>query len=92
MTAPTLQVQTLEQTPQRNELAQLILAYAAELDARRAELLTNRATYARKLGALAALDPLDATRLTGLYREHVRQIDVLLDEFSAVDEAPHRTH
>jgi len=90
MNAPTLQVQT--QTPQRNELAQLIVAYAAELAARRTELLANRATYARKLGELAALDPLDMTRLTGLYREHVRQIDVLLDEFGGVDEAPRRTH
>jgi hypothetical protein len=92
MTAPTLHVQTLAQTPHHNELAQLILAYAAELAARRAELLANRATYARKLAELAAFDPLDTTRLTGLYREHVRQIDVLLDEFSADDEAPHQTH
>lgn len=92
MTTPALQVQTLTQTPDRNELAQLIHAYAAELAARRAELLTNRASFTRKLDELAALDPLDTTRLTGLYREHVRQIDLLLGEFSAVDEVPHRTH
>jgi hypothetical protein len=92
MTTPLLQIQNPVHTPHRQELAQLILVYAAELAARRTELLTNRATYARKLNELAALDPFDTTGLAGLYREHVRQIDALLDEFCDVGEAPHQTH
>ncbi|MCB1746728.1 MAG: hypothetical protein KDK06_06110 [Gammaproteobacteria bacterium] len=64
------------------DLARLVAAYAVELDARRENLLADRAGYVTKLADLASLDPLDFTGLAHLYREHLRQIDALLEELA----------
>ncbi|MGE0482714.1 MAG: hypothetical protein AB7Q81_01095 [Gammaproteobacteria bacterium] len=64
------------------DLARLVAAYTVELDARREALLADRAGYVSKLGDLASLDPLDFTGLAHLYREHLRQIDALLEELA----------
>ena len=64
------------------DLARLVAAYAVELDARRENLLADRAGYVTKLADLASLDPLDFTGLAHLYRENLRQIDALLEELA----------
>lgn len=59
----------------------LIEGYAAEIAARRAQLLEDRALYRAKLDDLRDLDPSDFTGLTKLYRAHLGQIEWLLKEF-----------
>ena len=59
----------------------LIEGYAAEIAARRQQLLEDRALYRAKLGDLRELDPTDFTGLSKLYRAHLSQIELLLKEF-----------
>jgi len=59
----------------------LIEGYAAEIAARRTQLLEDRALYRLKLDDLRELDPTDFTGLTKLYRAHLGQIELLLKEF-----------
>lgn len=59
----------------------LIEGYAAEIAARRQQLLDDRALYRVKLDDLYELDPSDFTGLTKLYRAHLAQIELLLKEF-----------
>lgn len=66
----------------------LIEGYAAEIAARRAQLLEDRALYGGKLDDLRELDPADFTGLTKLYRAHLSQIELLLKEFDRPVDAP----
>ena len=59
----------------------LIEGYTAEIAARRAQLLEDRALYQIKLDDLRELDPADFTGLSKLYRAHLGQIEQLLKEF-----------
>ena len=59
----------------------LIEGYAAEIAARREQLLQDRNLYHMKLEDLRELDPADFTGLTKLYHAHLSQIDLLLQEF-----------
>ena len=59
----------------------LIEGYAAEIAARHAQLVEDRALYQGKLADLGELDPLDFTGLAKLYRAHLVQIEALLKEF-----------
>ncbi|CAN0472979.1 unnamed protein product, partial [Phaeothamnion confervicola] len=56
----------------------LIEGYAAEIAARREQLLEDRALYRVKLDDLRELDPADFTGLSKLYRVHLGQIEQLL--------------
>ncbi len=59
----------------------LIEGYAAEIAARREQLLEDHSLYQVKLDDLRELDPADFTGLTKLYRAHLGQIELLLKEF-----------
>lgn len=76
---PELELQTITMTAPATQI--LIDGYAAEIAARHAQLLDDRAVYQAKLADLAQLDPLDFTGLGQLYRAHVSHIDALLKEF-----------
>ncbi len=59
----------------------LIEGYAAEIAARREQLLDDHALYSIKLNDLRELDPANFTGLSKLYRAHLSQIELLLKEF-----------
>jgi hypothetical protein len=79
-----LQIVTDTAQPQQT----LVDGYAAELDARRAQLREDLAHYRAKLRDLNQLDPLDFTGLAKLYRAHVAHIEALLDEFDGAGVLP----
>ena len=59
----------------------LIEGYAAEIAARREQLIEDSALYQVKLDDLRELDPDDFTGLSKLYHVHLSQIEQLLKEF-----------
>lgn len=80
----TLQLATESAQPSRS----LVDGYAAELAARRLQLIDDLALYRSKLVDLNQLDPLDFTGLGKLYRAHVAHIAALLDEFDGAGALP----
>ena len=61
---------------------QLIREYDAEIAARRAQLVADRALYRAKLAELDAVDGGKGDPLGRLYRAHLHAIEALLGAFS----------